>query len=56
MLWHTYDLPDAMKVVRLRKFVDDVQNVSHIQVGLAAPNLAELEVGKRNQVSEKEPP
>src|SRR5215831_12962505 len=21
LLWHTYDLPDAMKVVRLRKFV-----------------------------------
>ena len=21
MLWHTYDLPDAMKVARLRKFV-----------------------------------
>jgi hypothetical protein len=26
------------------------------KVGLAAPNLAELEVAKRNQVSEKEPP
>ena len=21
LLWHTYDLPDAMKIVRLRKFV-----------------------------------
>ena len=21
LLWHTYDLPDAMKVARLRKFV-----------------------------------
>ena len=35
---------------------DDVQSLSHIQVGLAAPNLAELEVAKRNQASEKEPP
>jgi hypothetical protein len=25
-------------------------------MGLAAPNLAELEVAKRNQDSEKEPP
>ncbi len=35
---------------------DDVQNLSHNQVGLAAPNLAELEVAKRNQVSKREPP
>jgi hypothetical protein len=28
---------------------DDVQNLSHKLVGLAAPNLAELEVAKRNQ-------
>jgi hypothetical protein len=34
-------------------FKDDVQNLSHIYVGLAAPNLAEVEVAKRNQDSEK---
>jgi len=27
-----------------------------IRLGLAAPNLAELEVAKRNQASEREPP
>ncbi len=32
---------------------DDVGNVSHNRVGLAAPNLAELEVAKRNQDSKK---
>src|SRR5215472_15964325 len=35
---------------------DDVQNLSHNYVGLAAPNLAELEVAKRNQASKREPP
>src|SRR5262244_495498 len=35
---------------------DDVQNLSHNEVGLAAPNLAELEVAKRNQASKREPP
>jgi transposase-like protein len=32
---------------------DDVQNLSHNRLGLAAPNLAELEVAKRNQDSKK---
>jgi hypothetical protein len=41
-------------LIRL-SLADDVQSLSHIWVGLAAPNLAELEVAK-HQVSEKEPP
>ena len=35
---------------------DDVQNLSHNWVGLAAPNLADLEVAKRNQASRRAPP
>jgi hypothetical protein len=35
---------------------DEVRNLSHNQVGLVAPNLAELEVAKRNQDSKREPP
>jgi transposase InsO family protein len=36
--------------------IDDVQNLSHNWVGLAAPNLADLEVAKRNQASRRAPP
>jgi hypothetical protein len=36
--------------------LDDVQNLSHNWVGLAAPNLADLEVAKRNQASRRAPP
>ena len=31
LLWHTYDLPDAMKVVRLRKFVSSPTVQSALQ-------------------------
>jgi hypothetical protein len=45
----------ADRIIRMARR-DDVQILSHIQVGLAASNLAELEVAKRNQVSDEEPP
>jgi hypothetical protein len=33
LLWHTYDLPDAMKVARLRKFVRSPTLQSALQRG-----------------------
>ena len=35
---------------------DDVGYLSHKYVGWRPPNLAELEVAKRNQVSRRKPP
>ena len=47
--------PKACRPYRA-KTKDEVRNLSHNWVGLAAPNLAELEVAKRNQASKREPP
>jgi len=48
------ELKDLANVCASARACDNVGNLSHI--GLAAPNLAELVVAKRNQDSKKEPP
>jgi hypothetical protein len=53
VLWHD---GQGMCLFAKRLERDEVRNLSPNRVGLAAPNLAELEVAKRNQASKREPP